>query len=299
MPNDLQHDLQTLGFLTRSARLRQLGHSRLTIDNAIRDGVLTRPVRPWLATRAAPRDAIIAVLHRGVLTNASALGACGVWRGLDRSIHVLVPPNYPSTRSASAVELSEFAQPKYATSGVVRHWGRDHAPVDGPEWTASPVEALLSFGRSQTREFFVAAVDSALHEKKLRSSELQALAAVLPKRLRGVLNEVDERAEAGTESLARQRLRPLVRSLDIQVWIGKHRVDLLIDGWLVIEIDSEEWHSETRAEDLRRDAWLTAQGYRVLRFDYAQVMYEWAVCEAAVIDELQFPPMRRPSASRR
>ena len=298
MPNDLHYDMQTLGFLARSSRLHQLGHSRERVARAVRDGWLTRPVRPWLATRAAPRDAIIAVTHRGTLTDASALGARGIWRGLDRSIHVLLNPSSPGSVATSTVPLSQFAQPKHLTAGVVRHWGRDQTPAaDDVDWLVSVGHALRSFGRSQAPEALVAAADSALHSGELRHSELAALFTSLPQRRARTLGDVDGRAEAGTESLARQRLRPLARELEIQVRIGKHRVDLLIDGWLVVEIDSEEFHAATRLENLQRDAWLTAQGYRVVRLDYAQVMYEWHACEAAVLDLLRFPPIRRPAAS--
>ena len=90
--NTLRYDLQANGFLVRTSRLRELGHSRAEVAAALAEGWLARPARLWVATRQAQRDAVIAVLHRGVLTSASALGSMGVWRGVDRSIHVLVPP---------------------------------------------------------------------------------------------------------------------------------------------------------------------------------------------------------------
>ena len=104
-------------------------------------------------------------------------------------------------------------------------------------------------------------------------------------------------AEAGTESIARLRLAGLGH-IEIQVEIGPYRVDLLIDGWLAIEIDSEEWHSSTRVEDLRKSAWLTARGYRVEHFDYNQVMTAWPTVEEAIRQSLGRPRPAPRSARR-
>jgi very-short-patch-repair endonuclease len=52
-------------------------------------------------------------------------------------------------------------------------------------------------------------------------------------------------------------------------------VDLLVDGWLVIECDSREFHSswEQQLADRTRDLALAARGYSCLRLTAAQVMY--------------------------
>jgi very-short-patch-repair endonuclease len=284
MPS-LQFDLQTHGFLIRSTRLRELGHSRREIDAAIADGWLTRPVRPWLATTAAERDAVIAVLHRGALTSASALGSMGAWRGLDRFIHVRVDSHSSGGVSRTAVPLANFAQPKHPTQGVIRHWAvsRD----DRANWRVSAVDALAAFARDTITEHFVAAIDSGLHTRVLRPSDVPALKELLPLRLQGALRLVDGRAESGTESIARLRLAGLGCTIEIQKEIGPYRVDLLIDGWLAIEIDSEQWHSSTRVKDLTKSAWLTARGYRVEHFDYSQVMTAWPTVEASIAEALR------------
>lgn len=300
MTRHLSYDMQELGFLARSNRVRDAGHSRRTVETAIASGQLTRPARGWLATRSAERDAVIAVLHRGVLTDASALGSRGLWRGLDRSIHVLVPPNCPGLVCAPRVPLSQFTPYKHATNGVVKHWGTQRAPVTGqPDWRVSVVDALASFARSHSEEMFVAAVDHALHADALRVGEVPLLFDLLPARLRASRRLIHGEAESGTESLTRLRLRAKLERLghrvEIQVPVGHHRIDILIDGWLAIEADSEEWHASQRLSDLRRDAWLTARGYRVERYDYQQVMYEWNTVEAAILEILRTArPARAP-----
>ena len=281
--NSLRYDMQVNGFLVRSSTLRTMGHTRAEVTAALAEGWLTRPARRWVATRQASRDAVIAILHRGMLTSASALGSMAIWRGLDRSIHVLVAPTSNAQVTKPLVALTSFAQPTHLTHGVVRHWGVEHARVTGqPEWRVSAVDALAQFGRDSSLENFVAAVDSGLHTGVLRPSDVPLLAKLVPLRLKNALRLVDGRAEAGTESVARLRLSGLGRTIEVQVKIGPYRVDLLIDGWLAIEIDSEEWHGSARVEDLQKSTWLTARGYRVEHFDYSQVMHGWATVEAAI-----------------
>ena len=293
--NSLQYDLQSNGFLVRSTRLRQLGHSRAVVAAALADGRLYRPARLWVATRLAQRDAVIAVLHRGMLTSASALGSMGIWRGRDRSIHVLIPPTSNAQVTRPLVPLTTFAQPRHLTHGVIRHWGTEQSPLDGqPQWRVSAVDALTAFARHASPEDFVAAVDSGLHTGVLPPSAL----ALLPARLQPLLARIDGRAESGTESICRLRLGSLASRIDIQVEIGPFRVDLLIDGWLAIEIDSEEWHGSTRVDDLTKSAWLTARGYRVEHFDYSQVMNAWATVESAIRQALGRPRPAPRSARR-
>lgn len=291
MSVSVDDSLKERGYLARASTLAAAGVSRAAIAAAVRSGRIRRVVRPWIASSFAERDAVIAVVNRGRLTDASALGSYGVWRGLDRSIHVLLPPHSPGTVAVSRTPITAFAAPRIETNGVERHWG--DAPPAPMEWRVPPAYALASFARSQRDDMFVAAVDSAVHSKVLPPSDLPLLRSLLPNRLARCLSQVDGRAEAGCETLARIRLAPLGRSIDIQVWIGPHRVDLLIDGWLVIEIDSEEWHSSTRLADSRRDSDLIRRGYRVKHFDYAEVMFGWSEVEATIVELLRNPSGRR------
>ena len=59
--------------------------------------------------------------------------------------------------------------------------------------------------------------------------------------------------------------------------IGPYRVDFLWrDLGLVVETDGYRYHRGSAAfeEDHRRDTWLLARGYDVLRFTYWQVVNE-------------------------
>jgi very-short-patch-repair endonuclease len=65
---------------------------------------------------------------------------------------------------------------------------------------------------------------------------------------------------------------------------GVGRVDMLIDGWLIVEWDGLEHHGNALAhdEDCRRDAVAASMGYTTLRFTYSLVMFHWYIVVAAV-----------------
>ena len=65
-----------------------------------------------------------------------------------------------------------------------------------------------------------------------------------------------------------------------QVEVGPDRVDFVLGDRLIVELDSKEFHDKHR--DYARDARLIARGYRVMRFDYRQVMFDWPAVEAAL-----------------
>jgi len=69
---------------------------------------------------------------------------------------------------------------------------------------------------------------------------------------------------------------------------GVGRVDFVFGTRLVVEVDGEVFHSgSTEFEaDRRRDALLSARGYRVLRFSYQQVMQRWPEVHAALLAAL-------------
>jgi len=286
MTNTISFDMQEQGYLARRTDLMARGRSAKSIDSALREGTLLRPVKGWVATRDARQDAVIAVLNRGALTGASALRTYGIWAGTDTHLHVRVPPNVPNTRARALHPISAFAPT--GASGEVRHWTRTEFH-SMQSWRVSVGDALVAFAREESAEFSVAAIESALYSSTLSPRDLPFLWDHLPRSLGAYRPVVDGRAEAGTETLARLRLGFTARRIDIQVRVGPHRLDILIDGWLNVEIDSEEWHGRERLANSRRDTWLVARGYVVLRFDYHEVMYEWEACAAAVAATLRDP----------
>jgi very-short-patch-repair endonuclease len=112
------------------------------------------------------------------------------------------------------------------------------------------------------------------------------MAGLLPARRRPWLALADGRAGSGTETLVRLALQAAGIRVTPQVKIpGVGFVDLLVGTRVVVEIDSESWHStaEQRAEDYRRDLLLHRLGYAVVRVSYEQAMRQRSEVVAAVI----------------
>lgn len=94
-------------------------------------------------------------------------------------------------------------------------------------------------------------------------------------RLREALSLSSERARSILETVARLQLVDMGLTPQIGVWIeGVGEVDMIILGFIVIEVDGWAFHSskEQREKDLKHDRELLRRGYIVLRFAYDDVM---------------------------
>ena len=83
-------------------------------------------------------------------------------------------------------------------------------------------------------------------------------------------------------------------AVDLQVPIvGVGFVDLVVDGWLVIECDSKAHHSswEQQLKDYRRDLELARQGYCVLRLTAEDILYREQDVFAALTGLLRRGPV--------
>lgn len=296
MTNDILTDLEAHGFATRTTDLTARGHSPRTIGRAIERGTLLRVCRGWVATSMASQLSIIAIAQGGKLTGTSALASRGTWSGEDRRIHIQVPVNGHGPAKRLTTPIRVFVRPKYAPGQVVRHWAPErHHDRAEPPWRVSVIDALVEVAKDSTSEQFIACVDSALHNRTLSRAGLPTLFSLLPLRFRPLQHELDGSAESGLESICRVLLRPLVRSIETQVRIpgiarggGDGRVDLLIDGWLVIELDGDEYHDPK--VDRGRNATLVRLGYRIHRFGYDQIINQWPEVEATILELLRYPP---------
>jgi very-short-patch-repair endonuclease len=72
-----------------------------------------------------------------------------------------------------------------------------------------------------------------------------------------------------------------------QVCIQRYRVDFLLSGILVVELDGHDWHSNQfqRTKDAKRDRDLMRLGFRVIRFTGSEVKANPDACveEAAAL----------------
>ena len=93
--------------------------------------------------------------------------------------------------------------------------------------------------------------------------------------LREALSLSSDRARSILETVARLQLIDMGLRPQVGVWIeGVGEVDMIILGFIVIEVDGWAFHSskEQREKDLKRDRELLRRGYVVLRFTYDDVM---------------------------
>ncbi|WP_157155222.1 endonuclease domain-containing protein [Diaminobutyricimonas sp. LJ205] len=267
----------TLGYLAPRAQLLALGYSRREIDAAIQRGSLLVARRGWLATTAALQIAVLAVCRGARLTAATALRTYDVWAGTDQRIHLQLSPHAKQRQYRPTTMLGAFALLKHfeSPSGVVLHWAQfSRLRPDEPAWRVSITDALFRFCLTESAEQVVAAISSAVHKKLLTRHSAMLVFERLPSRLQHLRNRFTWLDGSGLETLARMRLEDLGYRLAQQVQIGPDRVDIVLGGWLVIELDGDKWH-DPQADRMRTNR-LVREGYVVLRFGYHDVVKDWA-----------------------
>ncbi len=263
------------------------------IAAAVHRGSLVRVRRGHYCTRDVGDDEQRAVRIGGALACVSELRRRGIWVLDDERLHVQLSPGASRLR-----DPADRTAPFSASGREVLHWRRMTFLLPGASSHVSALEALLCSAYCLGRLAFVASIDSALRRGAITRSDVGALAEALPNRLRGVPFLADSRAESGLESIARVLLQDLGLKVEPQVaFRGVGRVDLVVSDWVVVETDGSAFHDVTVSpRDRRRDAILASRGYTVLRFRYAQVVFEPAAVAAAVISAVRVHRRVRNSA---
>ena len=263
---DVSTALARFGGLATRNQLRQLGCGTRAIAKYLeKAGRSVR--RSWVAAPNADPLAVRAVGLGGMLGGESALRSYGVWVSHNTGLCVAVKPG--------TSRLPGLADHEY------RIYPHDHVWPTGIRWRADAVSALVQLAPRVDSQHLIASIDSALYTRVLAASRLDDLFARLPRRFARLRLLIDARAESGIESLFRIAAVGEGWSVAVQVAI-RHvgRVGFVINGWLVIEVDGDSWHStpEQRARDRAREAELVRQGMRSHRFDYRQVMSDLEGC---------------------
>lgn len=158
--------------------------------------------------------------------------------------------------------------------GVIRHWRPTSVPREVLITHLS--EALAQAVRCQSPRAAIATLDSAWHLGLVDEEVISEVFSRLPHRYRALRPLLDRRSESGPESLMRLLLRAMGCHVEVQVPIpGVGRVDFVVDGWLIIECDSEEFHSGWTAQkrDRRRDVAAARLGYVTVRFIAEDIMW--------------------------
>lgn len=287
--------LSRFGNLATRRELATVGIGRTTLDRAVKTGSVLPVRRGWVATEQADQLAVVAVLHGARLTSSTGLRAYGVWAGSDARVHHQVPPQSHRVIQNALTPLSVFVPPPFVPRGSVTHWSSalsDAATLSpelgslqgGSSWLMSLPDCVAQFAASESAEQIAAALESAVHTGRLSRPQVAALIRLMPDRLSRLSRDLTFLAESGMETIARLRLERLGLNLAQQVQIGCDRVDLVIDGWLVIELDGDSWHDPIR--DRIRTNRIIRSGRRVLRFGYAEIFERWDETVATVHEML-------------
>ena len=250
--------------IARTATLRSLGVDRRHHRQLVDAGELRQVRHGWWATTAADPAAVRAVALGGYLTCLSALERHGLWIPETADLHL---------RFAESQRVRPARLPRGTLVCTPRCQQRS------PRHPVDPLPlALSAASRCVSEEEFVAILDSALHRLRLTRADLLDLLQDAPQRARQLV-ELCDRAEAGTESLIRLRMRARgIRVRTQQVILGVGRVDLLVGRSLVIEADSQAHHTgqDNYHRDRERDLALYELGYTWVRLTYHQVIHAWA-----------------------
>jgi very-short-patch-repair endonuclease len=258
------------------ARTREIlsseGVTRRDIDRAVRDGALVRLRTGWVAIPEVEAAVATAIRHGGALGCISRVQLEGLWvLGDHTQVHVAMRPNGRAR--------------EHAACDCAVHW--NDVPHSGGR--VSLVDALTQvLGCLGVEEFFVA-LESAMRKRLITRDGVAGLRARLPLDRRWLADFARWDADSGLESLLRLRLRSLGIHLASQVAVpGVGRVDFVLGDRLILEVDGKPGHDEpsNRHKDLVRDAVAAAHGFDALRFDYAMVVHEWDLVEAAILAKL-------------
>ena len=260
--------------------LRDQGFSARAITVGVRTGHLIRVRRGWYVRHSCASEIATAVGIGGRITCLSLLQMVGVFVLKNSRTHVHVPPRLSRSRHRR-------------TPSATLHWGE--CRHRGTAHAVSIHDAVRQSVRCQSPRAAIATLDSVLHHRLLTRAEMDAVFRELPQRFHALLALVDASAESGPETFMRLLLRSLGVSFQVQVTLdGVGRVDFVVDGWLIIECDSREFHEgwDKQVEDRARDLAAARLGYVTIRPIAADIFTRSNEVKAAikaVID--QFGPL--------
>ncbi|WP_315900785.1 DUF559 domain-containing protein [Microbacterium esteraromaticum] len=248
---------------------------------AIRSGEVLRVRAKWVALRSAPHELLIAAHSGGVVTCTTLARRRGWWvpPDADETVHLHLPP-HESLRA-----------------DVRAHWSKTLGPSRPRSLEASVEDALADAAQCHPLDQAVAIWESAIRTgattwEALRSVPWRSAAA------RRCMQHARAGTDSSLETVFHVRLSSWGVPLRFQVHLAGHPVDFLIGTHLVVQIDGWSFHSSSadRTRDIAHDAELRMRGYTVLRFSYAQVIYDWEHVEhtiaAAISRGLHLAPVR-------
>lgn len=263
--------------LTRDVLSR--GATESGIRAAVRSGDVVRVERGLLAASGADPELVAAGRSRGLLTCVSAAPRFGLWQ-----LRPSAQPHYWHSNGRSAVRCISH---RLALTQPQRHGTLAALPdvLLHALLCLPPLESLVMVECAYNR----GDIDPAFLRRHLAGNRCG--------KARDVLARVEQGADSLLETLARVLFREAGIATETQVWLdGIGRVDFLLEGFLIVELDGIAFHMESRQfkKDRRRDNSAIVRGLPVLRFFYDDVVHAPEAMLAQVRDVLARGSLRWP-----
>ncbi|HKT55847.1 MAG TPA: type IV toxin-antitoxin system AbiEi family antitoxin domain-containing protein [Microbacterium sp.] len=264
-------DAQDAPRFFRTRDLAAEGWTAKRLARAVRDGSFLRLRKGVYGQPGLPEECASAVRIGGRLCGSSELRRRGVFVQDHPGTHVHIEPE--------ASRLPPVPEGIHVQRGMLRRTPHPRS------CSVEVLDAVIQSAKGQPWREGLATIESAVQLGVLRIDELGEVFAALPRRYRRARRWLDTRSESGTETIMRLIALELGAGVEVQVWIrGVGRVDLVIDGWLIVECDSERFHSDwrQRREDLRRDQAAARLGYSTYRPIAEDIMWHRDEVRAAL-----------------
>ncbi|GAA4666886.1 hypothetical protein GCM10025780_06000 [Frondihabitans cladoniiphilus] len=249
------------GFVTRADLCGQ-GIKDRQLSEAVRSGAVRRLRRGQYTTLPDSDPRVAAVRLGGRLTSVSVLSRLGAWLWQKPALHISVPRN--------------ARRPRGLPNGAVVYWDGPEVVERGTVAEADQRDALTRAIRDLPFDEAVAVFDWALQSRKFPREHVIEVISLLPSCRSRIVEWVDPNAESLIESIVRTRLRQLGYRLQAQVPLANGQfIDLVLEGFLAIEVDGRRFHEDRFEADRSKDLVITTEGRHVLRLTYSHVRHEW------------------------
>lgn len=263
---DVEQALNRCAGVARRPVLGRLGITDAQLRKAVRGGVL-EPARGIYALASASDADVELVRNRQLRTCVSAA-----------PFHELWAIDHPGPQHVHQVR-------SHGRNDVVHHGGLV-LPAHPLRPVASLVDVLIHALRCLPWQESLVMVECAVGRGDMTVPFLlERLPGKRNGKAREVLRWVDRGADSLMETLARTYFRRAGIQVQPQFYIdGVGYMDLLLDGWLLVELDGRH-HAEWKQvkKDHRRSNLSVVQGYTVLRYYYSDVVYDPEAMVAEVL----------------
>lgn len=129
-------------------------------------------------------------------------------------------------------------------------------------------------------------LESAIYNRRLHYDDALMVLRDMPKKLSWLVPYVNRGAMSGSETRVRFFLERRGVKVRSQVNIpGVGPVDTVAGNSLIIECDSDAYHSSKRSyeKDRARDLAARLLGYETVRLSFPQIWYDWAATQQSIL----------------